>query len=594
VKVGLRTKLETKLSAATLIFLAVSLVIILPTLIEPVIFPRFLLTLCFSLLVLHVLPWSHLYRVIRTLSPLEQFGAASPLLFIFILCINLGSSSNLGLAMFGSFGRNLGFLHYFSICIIFYLGLFLGYSNDKFLTKFARLLVFSMILITLLGILQYFGFRLYSYENPYSPVIATFGNPNYLSQFLALSLPSLFFLAMRYKKRLTSICISILVAITLMLNQSLQGPISVIILVFVVLFFRYRRLFLYGIFSMVLVLLVTGLIISRLELNSLGFILREASAGYRIQYLFGAIKALDRNLWLGGGIDNFESSYIDVRSKVMAETGVGLTDNAHSFLFQILGTQGIVLGSIMLGFFTISIYISGKIFKEAGVYQREFFVALASSIFIISSNFSIENQPISSIGWLALGLLYGSLPTKRLKRIPSIKSGDNDTSWPLRILRALPWVTSLVISALVLLASTLRLSDYLLLSNASSNKQFTPAMILSALKAKNSGPINELWLPDSRILYELSLIGANREIVAGENLNTSLAVINFTNILFPKDIRTLDLKAQILKVLGRKAEAYEVRVMIEGIDPFNPSNNVGLRELQSTLSEEKLGITYND
>ena len=99
--------------------------------------------------------------------------------------IRLFSSSPKAQQIFGTYGRNLGFLHYLFLTIIF-LGVSL--TNVKSLVpRFLKSMVAVGIFESIYAVFQPCGVDLVQWTGTQKWVFGTFGNPNYLSSFLALS-----------------------------------------------------------------------------------------------------------------------------------------------------------------------------------------------------------------------------------------------------------------------------------------------------------------------------------------------------------------------------------------------------------------------
>ena len=95
------------------------------------------------------------------------------------------SSANLTEQLFGSFGRNTGYLAYFSLVSIF---LFASISANKdFASKSLVTLIWCGTLTVIYGMLQTFKADPIKWSNPYNPILGFVGNPDFAASFLAMS-----------------------------------------------------------------------------------------------------------------------------------------------------------------------------------------------------------------------------------------------------------------------------------------------------------------------------------------------------------------------------------------------------------------------
>jgi O-antigen ligase len=560
---------KRQLGSFTILFLVFSLFLSLPSLIDPIVFPRFLLVLIFSLLIVYLIPWLDLFSTMRTFGSFKLVVFSLPLLFIILVGCNALLSKNLGLALFGTFGRNLGFLHYLSLTILFYLGVYLSINDKHFVRRLAYLFYYSILPISILGIMQHFGFQLYQYNNSYNKVIATFGNPNYLSQYLALACTSFLYFYNRKKYRKLTYTLMVITISVLVLNESIQGPFALIVTWLIVLLVRQTSKKI-AVLALALSSLVPILVWILIQSGSDFFLenLRAASVNYRINYLLGALKMFSKNPLFGSGVDNFETAYVQVLTQGMVSLGTGLPDNAHGILFQVLGTQGLMSAAIVTSFFGASIVIALKNITCSQSLDERFFISVLVIVFIFTSQISIESQPTSAVGWVSLGVLHGmtvesvlrksGISVKKQALLPRSKFTSSH-------LKFLPYNLFVF---LVIISSSLRFSDYLMIGKHNREAKSSSVAVLSVFDAKASSPIGSLWLPDSRVIYEIALNSANKDASEEVSLTYSLALVDYILTIFPDDVRSLDLKSQILSAMGKDVESESVKSRKQILDPF--------------------------
>lgn len=557
------------LGSFTILFLVFSLFLSLPSLIDPIVFPRFLLVLIVSLTIVYLIPWRDLFSTMRTLGTVKLVVLSLPLQYILLVGCNALLSESLGLALFGTFGRNLGFLHYFSLTIFFYLGVYLSIIDKQFTRNLAYLFYYSIIPISILGIMQHFGLKLYEYNNSYNKVIATFGNPNYLSQYLALACTSFLYFYDRKKNRKLTYTLLAITILVLVLNESIQGPFALIVTGLIVLLVRQTSKQI-TVLALALSSLVPILVWIIIQSGSDFFLenLRAASVNYRTNYLLGALKMFSKNPLFGSGVDNFETAYVQVLTQRMVSLGTGLPDNAHGILFQVLGTQGLISAAILTSFLGVSIVIALKNIRCSQSLDERFFISVLVIVFIFTSQISIESQPISVIGWISIGVLHGmninsvlrksGILVKKHVLLPRSKITSSNLIF-------LPYSIFVI---LVIISSSLRLSDYLMVGKHNQEARSSSVAVLSAFQTKASSPASSLWLPDSRVIYEITLNSANKDASEEVSLTYSLALVDYILTIFPNDVRSLDLKLQILAAMGKDVESESVKSKKQFLDPF--------------------------
>ena len=218
----------------------------------------------------------------------------------------------------------------------------------------------------ILGLNQDSGFQLISAKNLYSPIIGSFGNPNYLSAFLGFgSIASLFLLKIvRSGPYRIFLSINILLSLYLILrSQSIQGlfmfglGLAVLILYLTV---NKGRVFLAA-YLTVLLSLRPVVIIGLLGGGPLAVLLYQESTFLRFDYWRIALNMIRENPFFGVGPDQFGYACITYRDalSVSRENNI-VVDSAHNMLLQVASTYGLLYASVFFSLLSTVVFIGLK------------------------------------------------------------------------------------------------------------------------------------------------------------------------------------------------------------------------------------------
>jgi O-antigen ligase len=235
-----------------------------------------------------------------------------------LLLILLLSDADFGQQIFGTFGRNNGFLAYLGLIFVFLLGALT--SNESSMKRFLLGLIFVSMFSGVYGILQSMKIDPAGFVSLYSPAIGFLGNPDFFSAFHGLALIASLAMAIvvRDKNNLRYVyVISTLLSIyALKIAGAKQGVlVAVIGIAFVIVIFAYQRSKVLG-YSLTsigfvgLILVALGLINS----GPLASIIYKSSLEARGYYWGAAWKMTIENPFIGIGLDNFISWYRRARS----------------------------------------------------------------------------------------------------------------------------------------------------------------------------------------------------------------------------------------------------------------------------------------
>ena len=253
------------------------------------------------------------------------FKGKAKLLLIFtgvyildLLLVLLLADADFGQQIFGTFGRNNGFLAYFGLILVFLLGALT--SNDSSIKRFLLGLIFVSMVSGVYGILQSMKIDPAGFVSLYSPAIGFLGNPDFFSAFHGLALIASLALAIvvREKNNLRYVYVisTLLNIYALKIAGAKQGVLVAVIgiaMVIVILAYQRSKALGYSLTSVGfvgLILVALGLINS----GPLASIIYKSSLEARGYYWGAAWKMTVENPFIGVGLDNFGSWYRRARS----------------------------------------------------------------------------------------------------------------------------------------------------------------------------------------------------------------------------------------------------------------------------------------
>lgn len=321
------------------------------------------------------------------------------------------SNSPLVQQIYGVYGRNLGFLHYLFLTLIF-----IGTSFS------AGKLVFRQVIISITclgvfeavyGLLQFTGLDPIPWQNPDKWVFGTFGNPNYLSSFLALStITTLYLLISKkaFRAKLVFLAIAILQLTTILMSASTQG---LILLVFGFFAFFVNKSFSYsktlGSASIICGLFAAAIgVLGIFQHGPLERFIYQDSISYRGDYWRAGIKMFQSNWLHGVGLDSFGDFYRMYRDATAANRrGLSMVSNsAHNLFIDLSATGGIfVLLSyfLILGLVLLSII---RKFRDTSEITLEYKVLVILWLaFNLQTIISINVPSLAIWGWIFSGLI---------------------------------------------------------------------------------------------------------------------------------------------------------------------------------------------
>lgn len=314
----------------------------------------------------------------------------------------------------GSFGRNTGFLAYFSFLIILVASAVI--QNRVFYTSLIKSLVFTSIPIAIYCLIQMAGLdpvRWSAYDT-----FATLGNVNFLSAFLGMAALAAITISLDKKLsktlRMALLILSLVSLVIIISTNSIQGPLifaaglGISVLLYLRSSEKLRMLTIP--FSL---LGVTGFALSLAGLfnkGPLASVIFQPSVIYRADYMHAGWKMTVDHPFFGVGLDSFGDWYRQSRGLLSTvRTGPDRTANtAHNIFLDISSNGGLPLIISYLCLLTFAFFGAIKYLRSNKQFDP-YFVAIFSvwCAYQIQACVSINQVGVGVWGWLFTGALIG-------------------------------------------------------------------------------------------------------------------------------------------------------------------------------------------
>lgn len=376
-----------------------------------------------------------------------QFRDSAPLILatasfvITSLLSVLASQSPLVLNLYGSFGRNTGFIAYFVFA-----GAMMGAALIRDKGNFKKLIwaiyISGGVNVLYCGWVLVFG-DFIGWNNPYGNILGTFGNPDFISAFLGMFIASLSALVFsnthKVSFRISAAVIIVVAFYEVHRSHAIQGVAVTALGLSVVVFYWIRARF--NSFALSLGYLIAVMasaalaVAGALQKGPLAFIYKT-SVSLRGSYWHAGIKmGMDHPL-TGVGMDSYGDWYRRTRSLHAATSmpGPNTTSNAaHNVVIDIFAYGGfplLISYLAILAIGTISIFRVTRRIKE----YDWVFVSIASVwlCYEAQSIISINQVGLALWGWIFTGALVAyevsTKPGTVLKSDPNKSAKRRSTS----------------------------------------------------------------------------------------------------------------------------------------------------------------------
>ncbi len=501
------------------------------------------------------------------------------LLFLSVsLVISTLFSDNKFRAVFGEVQRKNGLLTY--LCFIILATAASRIDLSRHLPRFVLIMFFGTLLLSAYGLAQSFGFDFVLWSNPYSPVIGTLGNPNFMGALMGvlslLLIPALFLKIFTYRIKLTVLALLLMNLTVIYFTRASQGMLiflfgSALYLILVI-YTKSKRLGIVG-----LTIFLLGACVSLLGILQKGplsdFLFKE-SVSLRGYYWDAGIKMFLEKPFFGVGLDNYGSYFNQVRDlEYPLKYGYFVTsNNAHNLPIQLLATGGAFVGVFYL---VLVIFVFITVVKKLRIANQEqriilFGLSISYLIFQLQSLVSIDNIGVGVWGWVIAGLIIGFTTTvsptnpSRItnpKQVTTMSRKSESNS-------LFSWVLTILAVTLVALLYQGEKKPYDLEGYLIGNGEVTP-QILSIVNITLSTPLIE---PSYKMRIAEKLISKG---LTNEAMQIAMDLVEHE----PNNLDYLTVRASYAEFLGEIDLAIIDRTKISELNPYNAFNYKVLSDL---------------
>lgn len=555
-----------------LLALPASVLLILPSFDDPINIPKVmaLFTLAFTSGVLYLALYRKMERKIGT-SESKYYAILYILLSIAMLISGFLGSQNYIRILFGTTGRNNGLIYYFSALVIVLVILRLRVGKIE-IEYFYRILIWTSLSFAFYCALQFLGLDPVAWNNPYSKVIGTLGNPNFSAS--ALAVFSVFWLFKFTRANSTNLVLkssmlflAVVMAFLSWSTESLQGLVVIALgyalVGYVNIRLRSANKVIPIIFFSTTALSLVISFVSFLGIGPLGNLLEQYTLKLRGSYALIGLRAMIDSPWTGVGVDSYINAFRRTRGdEFVAQYGALLANNnAHSTPIQVGATFGVLVFIIYSLIHLIILYKALKIINsrsEGQVYLKG--VAIIWILVFLQSLLSIEIIGLGVMNWVLGALILGTESSNLVhnasakeKRGNKLKTGN----YPV-------WVGPLTITSLFLGSIPLVLisrEDYALrrISIIQITDQASKDFVREEFNKLSDFSLLQPEKVD-KIMGSLYPSGMIEEV---ENITKNLYKVS------PDDAFAGDLLATYYRNVGKLDEEIEIREKLRNQDPWN-------------------------
>ena len=518
------------------------------------------------------------YRLRPIFTRSNEFNMTILLLgFIVSLLVSLMQTDVFLVGLIGETQRRGGFLSYIGLSVIFlYAVRSINFSN---IMRVYKIGIVTGTLLSAYGVLQISGRDFVAWDNPYSSMISTLGNPNFASATLAIlsliGLSGVLVKNLHIFYKALGIVSTVLALIAIVISGSRQGLLviffSSIFYLSVYSYMRSRKLGIFVVgFSVVGAILA---ILGMLQKGPLVSLLYKDSVSVRGYYWRAGIEMFKDSPLTGVGVDRYGAFF-----KQFREVGYPLkygfeisSSNAHNTFIQMFAMAGFFAGIFYL-LLIVCIFSSGvRLLKQCQPNEKTIVLGLLSAWlgFQAQSLISIDNLGISVWGWLLGGSILG-LSFAQKKDIKSLNEGSNKNIVKLNLFQ--PLVSLVLFLPIIIFTSSLyKIEHNMFVLKGISNPSF-PENKPAVLKFTNevlSNPIADPFYK-YRATFYLYDMGFKAEAYQAASKLFDNDPIN------PDFLRG---KVFFEESFGNVATIISTRKQIALIDPWNAENYFQLLKL---------------
>jgi Tfp pilus assembly protein PilF/O-antigen ligase len=426
------TPAATLLPERLLVASAVTLtaVLFLTNTADPVNVPKLTVETTFAVLALTGL----LGRAIRhrTAQAPWGLGALAAALLAAGFTVSALTAPHLGMAMHGAYGRNSGLLAYLAATVLFAVVL------AAFDAGAVRFLLFAVLLGGLFtasyGLFQRLGIDAINWTNPFNPIIASLGNPDFASAYLGITAPAAAWAAAwtgwARGWRIASAATGVFCMVVAAISSAVQGPLAAAAGLAVValalalnLTGPRRRQAIAGVIGVSLLGVLTG-VVGALGVGPASSFFSGIPWLSRKWYWQAGLNMWHRSPFTGVGLDAYGAYWR--RDRPLASPrrlgGAAYSDSAHSVPLQHLAQGGLLLALTYLLFVGVIAWALVTGLRRLAGQERLLLAGVggAWTAYQVQSLVSIDQVPLLLLNFvLGAGVLVtAGVTTRREVRLP--------------------------------------------------------------------------------------------------------------------------------------------------------------------------------
>jgi O-antigen ligase len=326
----------------------------------------------------------------------------------------LNSESPVTQNLYGTYGRNTGFIAYMSLIFIFVSALTIR-RKESF-----QKLIYSLVAAGLLNVMYCFWAwqigDFVGWNNPYNTILGTFGNPNFIGAFLGIILSVVLALAVQpklsWKWRAFCVAVIIIGFLEIRYSKAVQGVVVTGTGFAIVGFFLIRNKFKsWGVtFAYSLLVFTFGIIalLGALQIGPLAQYVYKTSVSLRGEYWQAGINMANKFPWTGVGMDSYGDWYRSLRdeSALIMPGPSTVTNAAHNVNLDVIAYGGWPLLVIYLSLVIFVVVAIIRVILRNHKYDPVFVSLTVGWVcYQIQALISINQIGLAIWGWLLGGSL---------------------------------------------------------------------------------------------------------------------------------------------------------------------------------------------
>lgn len=366
----------------------------------------------------------------------SRFVAIAAVAFLILSVLSMiTSNSPMTQNLYGTYGRNTGFVAYMSMVFIFVSALTLR-RNESF-----QKLVYALVAAGLLNVI----YCLWAWQvgdfvgwnNPYNTILGTFGNPNFIGAFLGIILSVVLAIAVQpklsWRWRTAYALVIVIGFFEIRYSHAVQGVVVTGAGFAIVGFFFLRNKFnswsITTAYSLLVFVFGFVALLGALQIGPLAQYVYKTSVSLRGEYWQAGINMAKKFPWTGVGMDSYGDWYRSLRdeSALIMPGPSTVTNAAHNVNLDVLAYGG---WPLLATYLALLIFVAIAIIKVV-VRNRNYdpiFVSLTVGwvCYQIQAVISINQIGLAIWGWLLGGSLVAyEIATRESGEITSMQGSKN-------------------------------------------------------------------------------------------------------------------------------------------------------------------------